>query len=632
MDKEKSKGKQKKRSALKTVSLGTFAVLMVILVIVSWSIDTLVKKKINEALDTYLPEGGRLEAVDIGLIRGRVECKDLLINPPWGYGKDVLLSLASLRVDVDMSSILGDEIVVEELALKGLSLSLIRDKEGRLNLVRLISSIQEAPAKDALMPEPKEASGENDDGEEEPASVPAIRIRSIRFENLAVRFNDRLTGDEWSAGLTINLDIDDLYFRDLLNREIMVGRTKLALSDINVDQPEGFGEVPLMAINRIEVETPGYEIGGSRLAVKTILIDGFAASFERDRNGALNLIRLLETLPGNTEGEAEKRSTQGLEEKKGASSSGGRMPVICLERVEMRDGSFHYRDQALTKETLTFPLNSIKLDVVQLCLFENMESADPASASMSFELKQPGKLPVAYFGSVARIGSVGRGVPHVNSQVRLTGFKLDTLGSLVPHATSTALGAAGLDAALAMALDDKRIKLAASATSDRNINYKGIHIQGPLGGPKVEMGQIMAGVYNRVSDGLINIGASGLDAGVGIAKGGVGAAEEVGSGIFKVGKNIGENLLKAGTGLFSMDQKQVREGLIGSTKGSADLTLDSVEGAGSLAGDGLRGSVSKLKGDAALEAWDKGIPSRFKKAMTQAEKALAEMSYPPVTN
>lgn len=628
MNKEKSDGQKKRCFPWGKISLGILALVVVIVVTVTLIISSIVNNQINQALENYLPEGGKLAATHIGLIGGQVEFEGLVINPPQGYGAEPLFSLNSLTVDVDMTSLLGDEIVVEELALKGLSLKLMRDKEGQLNLVKLISSIQEMADKEAT--EPSTGSGENDDnGEEEPMSIPAIRFQSIRFENIFVRLDDKLSGEEWSASVKVDLDVTDLLFRDLLHQEILMGKVNLALRDVNVDQPEGFSKVPLIAIDKIEMETPGYEIGGPRFVVSNILLDNLAASFERDKKGALNLLKLLETIPGKAkEGNENKQGSRG---EKDEPASGNGFPVICLEQIQIKNGSFVYRDEALTEETLIFPLNNIQMEVSRLCLFEDKKKAEPASASMSFELGQPGKLPIAYFGSVAAIGSLGDGVPLVNSQVRLTGFKLDTLGSLVPPATSASLGATGFDAALVVALDDKRIKLHASAISDRNINYKGLRIQGPLSDPKVEMGQFMAGVYNRVSDGLVNFGTSGLGAGVGIAKGGVGAAKEVGYGAIEIGKNIGKNIWKAGAGLLSFDSKQVEEGLVGSTKGSADLTLSSVESAGSAAGGGLKGSVSKLKGDAALKKWNKGISSRFQTAMKQARKKLMKMPYPPVT-
>lgn len=634
MNREKKEGRKKKRFPWQKVLLGIFALLVVILVIASWQIDAIVNKEINKALVKILPEGGKLAAANVGFIGGQVEFEGLLINPPAGFGKEPLLSLSSLVVNVDITSLFSDEIVVEELTLEGLSVILVRDKQGQLNLVKLITSIKETADKEVTEPEPSRADGKNGgSGEDGPVAIPAIRVQSIRFENLFVRLDDKLSGEEWSASLKIDLDVNDLLFRDLLHQEILVGKINLALSNVTVDQPEGFSKVPLIAIDKIEVETPGYEIGGPRLVISNILVDNLAASFERDKKGVVNLLKLLETLPGGAEEGNE--SKQGSGEKIDAPASGKSLPVICLEQIQMKDGSLIYRDEVLTEEPMIFSLNNIQMEVARLCLFKNNKKADPASASMSFELGQPGALPIAYFGGVAAIGPVGSGVPGIpmiNSQVCLTGFKLDTLGSLVPRATSASLGATGFDAELALALDDRRIRLQATAISDQNIKYEGIHIKGPLNDPKIEMGQIMEGVYNRVSDGLVNFGTNGLGAGVGIAEGGVGAAKEVGYGAIEIGKNLGENLWKAGTGLLSFDQKQVEEGLIGSTRGSVDLTRDSVESAGSAAAGGLKGSVSRLNGNAALKAWNKGIPSRFETAMKQAKKKLMEMPYPPATH
>ncbi len=74
------------------------------------------------------------------------------------------------------------------------------------------------------------------------------------------------------------------------------------------------------------------------------------------------------------------------------------------------------------------------------------------------------------------------------------------------------------------------------------------------------------------------------------------------------------------------------KGLVGSTVGTIDLSLDSAKGAGSAAGGGLDKSVSDLTGSAAVKAWDKGIPTRYQTAMQRAQKALEIMPYPPVTD
>ena len=99
----------------------------------------------------------------------------------------------------------------------------------------------------------------------------------------------------------------------------------------------------------------------------------------------------------------------------------------------------------------------------------------------------------------------------------------------------------------------------------------------------------------------------------------------------KMGKKLLGGLFDTGKGIAALDAKQTKKGIVGSTTGTIDLSMDSVKGAGGAAGGGLDKSVSDLTGSAAVKAWDKGIPARYQTAMQRAEKALAKMPYPPVT-
>jgi hypothetical protein len=250
--------------------------------------------------------------------------------------------------------------------------------------------------------------------------------------------------------------------------------------------------------------------------------------------------------------------------------------------------------------------------------------------SIAFKLKQPGKLPAAHFGTVARLGPAGRGIPPVNAHARMIGLKLKTLGTLLPPATRTALGGDGLDSGMALALNDGRISMDAVALTDRNIRYDTIKVRGPLNAPVIEIAPVLSGVF-RVTDGVLNLGKSGLGAGISIAESSVDVAKEVGSGTLKVGKKLLGGLFDTGKGLATLDAKQVEKGLVSSTVGTIDLSLGTVGGAGSAAGGGLDKSVSDLTGESAVQAWDKGIPARYQTAMSRAKAALAKMPYPPVT-
>jgi hypothetical protein len=141
----------------------------------------------------------------------------------------------------------------------------------------------------------------------------------------------------------------------------------------------------------------------------------------------------------------------------------------------------------------------------------------------------------------------------------------------------------------------------------------------------------MAGVFNRVSEGLVNLGKGGLKTGVNVAEGGVEVVKELGSGAVEVGKNLGKSLFSATAGIVTMDKGKVKEGASGTTKGTVDITKGSVKGSSHAVGSSLKGSASELKGQSRVEAWEEGIPERYRTSMQHAETVLAQMPYPPVT-
>jgi len=46
----------------------------------------------------------------------------------------------------------------------------------------------------------------------------------------------------------------------------------------------------------------------------------------------------------------------------------------------------------------------------------------------------------------------------------------------------------------------------------------------------------------------------------------------------------------------------------------------------------MKSSTSDLKGDDVMQAWNEGIPARYKKYKQVAKEKIAKMPYPPVTD
>ncbi|MBW2612351.1 MAG: hypothetical protein JRD49_05320 [Deltaproteobacteria bacterium] len=416
---------------------------------------------------------------------------------------------------------------------------------------------------------------------------------------------------------------------DLAQQAIFLASFDLDLKGIAVDQPPGFGTRKLFSLDHFTVVSEKPEVPSKELVIKQVSLEGLTSFITMRSDGLTNLEKLNEALRGH---HAETRQNkEDIAVETTASTPKGIMPPVLFEQISMEGGPVTYRDEVFADEPLEATLKDIRMEVNGLRLFTDNPDVDPASASVSLELEQPGDLPTAYFGTLANVGPVGYGVPMVNTQVRLVGFKLDTLGSLVTPGTRTALGATGLDAGMALAMDADSINLKASFITDRHVTYKGISVQGPLNALVVKPGPVLAGVFSRVSDGLVNLGKSGLKSSADIVEGGVDVAKELGSGTIKVGVNLGKSLFETTVGVVTLDKEKVKEGTSGTTKGTIDLTGESVKGSGQAAGGSLKSSASELKGKERVRAWDQDIPNRYQKFMQHAREALAEMPYPPVT-
>ena len=647
--------------------MGLCVVLLVGMTIVILSIDSIAQNQINKALQRHFTKGGNLEAIDIRFIDGRVGLNGLTINPPEGFGKDPIFQLNQFEAVVAPGSLFNEEIVVEQLNVKEMSLTLVRDEQGDLNLQKLIVPRD-------TNTEAAQTGGIQD---EKPVSIPAVRINTVRFETITVHLIDQQRDKQLFARMQLDLRVDDLFLKDLLGGKSVVKKAEIMLSDIRldqiqaldesdkwqaglkqlsvktkgvtvadiakgavsldsftldlqgltVDQPAGFGPDKFASLERLAITTGKLDLRTPAYAIDEILMIRPFVSVHVQKDSQTNVQKLLHALIEDRQATTAEHDAP--VQKEDISASQEALPVIRITEIKMEDGAFNLRDESLTDKALAFPLKNIHFETTRLQLFEKNSDLDPTPVSVSFELEQPGELPTAYFGGLAAVGPIGAGKPLVNSQVRLVGLKLETFGDLIPPGTDVTLGASGFDAEISLILDTHSVHVDGSGTSDKNVQYEGIKVRGPRDAPEVKMGVLLAGAYSRVADGMVNLGLKGLGAGVDIVEGGLGVAKAVGKGALEVGKNIGESALEVGTGLVTLDQQKLEKGIKGTTIDTARLTSDTVKDSGTAASDSLGQSASELKGDNQKQKWDDGIPERFQVAMQEAKGDLAKMSFPP---
>jgi hypothetical protein len=172
------------------VVLAVIVLVAAALLTLPWTGPRLANKKLPELLRTEASLG----SLKLNPLRGRLALGALTIGQPEGFGEGVLLSLPALNVRVDPASLVSSPLVVEEVALDGLEVNIIRNADGVLNTDAL-GPRKEAQAEPSPAPAPSPAA---EAGEEKPAQP--VLVKRVAITNLSFSYTDQAIGKEAAAG------------------------------------------------------------------------------------------------------------------------------------------------------------------------------------------------------------------------------------------------------------------------------------------------------------------------------------------------------------------------------------------------------------------------------------------------
>jgi len=232
------------------ILLGLLVLVVVALVAARLAAPGLVESKVPKILAETLGVDVALGNIDFALITGSVAIDDFSVEQPEGFNAPPLITVDHFSVSVDLRSLMGDEIVVNEILWNGGDINLVKTREGVLNATKLV------PASDAhATDDGKEVklAASDEIVENKPAIPFSVRIRKVTLKN-------------------INLHYVDATFDEKMNLDVTFTNITLDVTNLVVFGEDSGEDLPGQAVLRIDIAQKGMPAAriGLRAAIGVI--------------------------------------------------------------------------------------------------------------------------------------------------------------------------------------------------------------------------------------------------------------------------------------------------------------------------------------------------------------------------
>ncbi|MBN2414613.1 AsmA family protein [bacterium] len=170
-------GLKKRHRVLKGVLI-TLAVIVILIAAAAAYVILNLNSVVKTAIERYGSEATqtavRVEKVDLKLLKGFCGIGGLTVANPPGFGMEHCFSLGEVRADLDLASLAGDAVRIEEITVRSLKVFIEVNKDNRNNLNELRKNLPEPAA--------ETAGAEADPDTAAAGRAPRLRIDHILFE------------------------------------------------------------------------------------------------------------------------------------------------------------------------------------------------------------------------------------------------------------------------------------------------------------------------------------------------------------------------------------------------------------------------------------------------------------------
>ena len=152
------------------VAVGLAVIALVVLIVIASRLDRIIK----HAVETYGPEATgtavTLDGADVSIWSGEGSLKGLVIGNPDGFESDYAVSLNRIDIAIDIESLTGDVIVINEIVVAGAGLIIEQHGVTDNNLQTILGNVQKY-------------SGPDQEADESESSDYRYIVKSFRFTN-----------------------------------------------------------------------------------------------------------------------------------------------------------------------------------------------------------------------------------------------------------------------------------------------------------------------------------------------------------------------------------------------------------------------------------------------------------------
>jgi uncharacterized protein involved in outer membrane biogenesis len=198
------------------VFVGVLVVLVVLLVVSIFFLDSIVEKGINTAAPALLGVNTHVDSVSIRPFRGIVQIKNLTMANPEGYTTEKkLFEVTEFYVNINMASLFSDTIKIRKILIQGPGCT-YEVKEGTSNIDALIAKLNkgassETPPKTEPNPKTEPAPTEQPQ-EKKPGKKVIIDDLSINDTRLA--YSSSITAGQFVTIPIVSITLKDIGKKD----------------------------------------------------------------------------------------------------------------------------------------------------------------------------------------------------------------------------------------------------------------------------------------------------------------------------------------------------------------------------------------------------------------------------------